>query len=124
MKKSMRVMFMVGMLLTTAAMGYAQPIVISAVEQGLGNPNTVLCERIMREAYRRIGRTMELKSFPGERSIQNANNGEVDGELFRRAGIEEAYPNLIRIPVVLGTGKWGVFTKEDKTFSVKGWQSL
>lgn len=54
--------------------------------------------RIAREAFRRIGIKISIKSLPGERALINANNGLDDGDLLRIPGMEKLYPNLVRIP--------------------------
>jgi polar amino acid transport system substrate-binding protein len=68
--------------------------------------------------------TMEVKRFPGERALLTSNNGEVDGELFRKKEIVQSYPNLVLIPVSIVNVDEMAFTKSDKKFSVKGWESL
>ena len=100
---------------------HAQPITISAF--GEQNPIMEICQLVMTEAYRCLGRTMDVKYLPAKRAIVIANNGEVDGELGRTQEVERDYPNLRRIPISIATVDIVVFTKET-IFPVKDWKSL
>lgn len=87
------------------------------------DPATTVAERIVREAYRRLGRELEVQAMPGERSLLSANSGETDAELYRKAGIDKLYPNLLMVPVALQQYEIVVFTKS-RQLSVHGWESL
>ena len=90
----------------------------------LGNdPATSIAERVMAEAYRRIGRELVLHKLPGERTLLMANAGSMDGELYRKLGMERAYPNLMILPVPLLTYEIVIFTR-GTDFVVNGWESL
>ncbi|MDM8550411.1 transporter substrate-binding domain-containing protein [Desulfobacterales bacterium HSG2] len=52
-----------------------------------------------------------------------ANNGEFDGEGIRIREVQDIYPNLRRVPVVVLAMEAVVFTK-DVIFEVRGWESL
>jgi len=60
--------------------------------------NSDISERVLREAYQTLGITIVVEHYPGKRALALSNNGKVDGELFRIAGIENSYPNLIKVP--------------------------
>lgn len=87
------------------------------------DPATEIAEQILRLAYQRIGMSLTVKKFPGERSLYSANNGETDGELYRKIGMERDYPNLIIVPVPLQTYEIVIFTQATD-FVVHGWESL
>ncbi len=53
---------------------------------------------IVTEAFRRAGLTLTLVQLPAERGLINANDGIEDGDLSRIAGLEQVYPNLVRVP--------------------------
>lgn len=53
---------------------------------------------IVREAYRRIGMDAVERTLPGERSVQALNAGEYAGDVIHIAGLEQRYPNLVRVP--------------------------
>ena len=55
--------------------------------------------KVLKEAYSRIGVKIEGKRLPAARSLEMAENGQVDGEVNRIKAIEERHPNLIRINV-------------------------
>jgi polar amino acid transport system substrate-binding protein len=104
-----------------AAAADAKEIHISTL---IGNdPSTHVAELVMAEAYRRIGRVLVMHKLPGERTLVMANEGTMDGELYRKLGMEREYPNLIIIPVPLLTYEIVIFTR-GTDFVVNGWDSL
>ncbi|MES2295821.1 MAG: transporter substrate-binding domain-containing protein [Pseudomonadota bacterium] len=84
---------------------------------------TRISEAIVREAYARVGVALQVRQFPSERSLQEANIGRLDGDMTRIAGIEERYPNLLRVPVPVLHVESLVYTNRAQ-FEVKGWDSL
>jgi polar amino acid transport system substrate-binding protein len=74
--------------LTTGAL---PPLTASANHPGFLN-------LLAREAFRRAGVEVEVTAVPTERSLINVNSGLDDGDIFRVAGVEAAFPNVIRIP--------------------------
>ncbi|MES2015823.1 MAG: transporter substrate-binding domain-containing protein [Pseudomonadota bacterium] len=104
-----------------AAAADAQEMHISTL---IGNdPASRIAEQVMTEAYRRIGRTLVVHKLPGERTLLMANDGAMDGELYRKLGMEREYPNLIILPVPLLTYEIVIFTRGTE-FVVNGWDSL
>lgn len=87
------------------------------------DPATAVAEQIMQEAYRRLDIRLVLHQLPGERTLMYANDGKMDGELYRKLGMEQEYPNLIIVPVPLLTYEIVIFSHGTK-FSVNGWDSL
>jgi polar amino acid transport system substrate-binding protein len=99
----------------------AQEIHISTL---VGNdPASKIAELVMTEAYRRVGRQLVVHPLPGERTLMMANEGRMDGELYRKVGMEREYPNLMIVPVPLLTYEIVVFTRGTE-FVVNGWESL
>lgn len=108
--------------LTTGGVVHAQQLVFSTFEGHRIGTETIL--QVMTEAYGRIGITIEIRRYPGERALHYANEGKVDGELFRKKeGIVEAFPNLVKVPVCIHRGAFVGFARDD-TFSLHGWSSL
>jgi polar amino acid transport system substrate-binding protein len=106
-----------------AAAADAREIHISTLD-GVGiDPATSIAEQVMREAYRRIDRVLVLHKLPGERTLLEANQGRMDGELYRKLGMEREYPNLVILPVPLLTYEIVIFTR-GTDFNVSGWESL
>lgn len=87
------------------------------------DPATSIAEKVMDMAYRKVGMNLTVHYLPGERSLRSANNGEMDGELYRKLGMERDYPNLIIVPVPLLTYEIVIFTY-GTNFVVTGWESL
>lgn len=87
------------------------------------DPATDIAERIMREANRRLGITLVVHKLPGERTLLYANSGKMDGELYRKLGMDRQYPNLLIVPVPLQTYEIVIFSR-GTSFAVSGWESL
>lgn len=98
----------------------AEELVLSGSE---GHPMTQYSARVLSLAYELIGLDMSPVVLPPARSLIMANNGNVDGELFRSYRIEENYRKLIRVPVVLGYGEIVVMTQK-KYMVVENWSDL
>jgi polar amino acid transport system substrate-binding protein len=113
------VILTVGISIATYNIAHTKTIIISTFEGSV----TFIAEKVMDEAYRRLGMTLELKKLPAERSLQIANNGDVDGELHRKNDIDKSYPNLIVIQVPIVNIDEMIFTKNKKLI-VKDWNSL
>lgn len=90
----------------------------------VGNdPASTIAEQVVREAYRRLGITLTVHKLPGERTLVYANEGKMDGELYRKLGMERQYTNLLIVPVPLLTYEIVVFSR-GTSFVVNGWESL
>lgn len=80
--------------------------------------------QLAEEACKRVGVGFKLVSLPSERSLLAANQGEVDGEGLRVAGLEENYPHLLRVPErFIGISFVAFATNPAITLS-EGWASL
>lgn len=57
-------------------------------------------DRVVAEAFARIGETGRVVAYPGAsaRALKLANGGQDDGVALRIAGLEERFPNLVRVP--------------------------
>jgi polar amino acid transport system substrate-binding protein len=84
---------------------------------------TGTCDRILTEAFRRLGMNLKIVQLPSERALQNANLGIDDGNFVRVEGMEKMYPNLIRVPEAITTLEFTAFTR-DGAINVSGWESL
>ncbi|MES2950387.1 MAG: transporter substrate-binding domain-containing protein [Pseudomonadota bacterium] len=99
----------------------AKPMQISTLLEL--DPATSIAEQVVIEAYRRLGMQVVIHKIPGERSLRSANNGDMDGELYRKLGMDREYPNLVIVPVALLTYEIVIFTL-GTSFVVNGWDSL
>tara|TARA_R110001583_G_scaffold21088_2_gene80261 strand:+ start:3550 stop:4233 length:684 start_codon:yes stop_codon:yes gene_type:complete len=71
----------------------------------------IVSEEILKVAYEKIGISIDIKGMPAKRSIQETNEGKVDGEVSRVFQIGELYPELIRIPTSINVIEPSVFSK-------------
>lgn len=78
---------------------------------------------VLREAYRRVGITVAATATQADRSLREANRGDLDGLPARVAGLETRYPNLIRIPVAVVTVDAMAFGNK-VPLALNGWDSL
>jgi len=81
-----------------------------------------ITDRLLHEAFQRMGREVIIKALPAERALINANAGVEDGDAARMEGIEKLYPDLIRVPEVFLRGELVAFSK--KSFPITDWKSL
>ncbi len=81
-------------------------------------------ERVSQEAFRRVGVELRLVNLPSERSLMAANEGEVDGEGLRVAGLGEQYPNLVRVPERYAGISFVAFARDASITLDHGWDSL
>ncbi|MFP4084925.1 MAG: substrate-binding periplasmic protein [Desulfonatronovibrio sp.] len=89
----------------------------------LSNPRqTGMLDRIVIEAFQRIGIKAQIMFTPTERSLVDVNAGLIDAELNRIKGMEKKFPNLVRVPEPNMTMHFVAFAK--KSYPVDGWASL
>jgi polar amino acid transport system substrate-binding protein len=69
-------------------------------------------ERVMHEAARRAGVTLNFQQIPLARSASMANQGAIDGELLRTAGVTADYPNLVIVPTPIATSRIALYGHE------------
>ncbi len=115
--------FLVGVILLAAVhlLQAQTTIAISTFEEDTA---VVRASLLLKQAYEKLGVSMELVRLPASRALIEANNGvQIDGELIRIAGLAKQYPNLVQIPVMIANFKISVFSKTID-FDVNGWDSL
>ncbi len=59
---------------------------------------TGMLDLIIIEVFRRMGMNAEIVYTPTEQSLVDVNAGLLDGEINRIAGMEESFPNIVRVP--------------------------
>lgn len=64
------------------------------------------------EAFRRAGLGLRLVEIPSERGLRLANEGTADGDLGRIEGMEQQYPNLVRVPESFVRLEFAAFAKD------------
>lgn len=80
-------------------------------------------DRIVTEAFRRLGMAVRLVQLPSERCLQNADQGIDDGNYVRIAGLTRLYPNLVMVPEPVSHFPYTAFTREPG-LQVAGWADL
>lgn len=90
---------------------------------GYDHPMSYIAEKILREAYGKIGIDIIIQEFPPERYQALANIGSFDGILFGGARIGDKFTDLVKVQVPLGYDDIVVFTK-NKNAMIDGWDSL
>lgn len=81
-------------------------------------------EALSLEAGRRAGVEFRLVGNPSERGLQMANQGEIDGEGLRVAGLTAQYPNLVQVPERFIGISFVAFAKDAMITVDHGWDSL
>jgi len=118
--RPLRFLLVFGGLLALAIPSYARTLTLTSVDETLA---TVVIERVLREAYQRLGIELVVDRVPAKRALRMAAEGDSDGELVRIAGLEFEHDGLILVPVPVGVVEGVVFTTRPP-FSVSGWSSL
>lgn len=112
--------FLFAMIVGTCSVSIAKTLKFSCIEE---TPDIEISRLVLAEAYGRLGIEIEIQRLPGLRALIYANEGLTDGELFRAAGVETDYVNLIRVKIPINTVDLVVITKKI-SFEVTDWQSL
>ncbi len=85
---------------------------------------TGFADKVLAEAFQRMGYKLKTVQLPAERALINANNGLDDGDLLRIKGLQKQYPNLIQVPEKIMDMDLVLFTKNKPLFLVDGWDSI
>ncbi|MDP3427047.1 MAG: transporter substrate-binding domain-containing protein [Humidesulfovibrio sp.] len=80
-------------------------------------------DRILKEAFFRLGVPVSIIHQPPERALINANEGNIDGDCWRIGGHSAQYPNLIMVPEPVDVATITVFTR-DPALAVATWDDL
>ncbi len=80
-------------------------------------------QRILSVAFSELGYQLKIADLPNKRSLVSANNGSVDGSLFRVSSLDlHLYNNLARVDEPLFVIDQSVIGKQQ--VKVDGWQSM
>ena len=80
-------------------------------------------DRIILDAFRRIGAQVQIVHQPPERALVNANEGLIDGDCWRVGGLAAQYPNLVQVPQPVDLVQIKVFTR-NQTMRISTWADL
>jgi polar amino acid transport system substrate-binding protein len=81
-------------------------------------PGLVACERVLREAYAKLGHSITVEHLPAQRSLYWAETGRLDGDLCRAL----PYANLIRVPTPILHWKLTAFST--RKLEINSWSDL
>lgn len=116
-----------GLLLAALPAGAADKLVLTA---GVLAPYTTpdrkgFLDQIVKAVFQELGLEAELLIYPTatERGMRNANEGVDDGLAMRVAGLENQYPNLIRVPEPVAINDFVAMSIKYR-FATTGWDSL
>lgn len=72
-----------------------------------------ISERIVNEAFVRAGLKVSFKFLPLERAIEEANDGETDGDMHRIADVAALYPNLVTVPTPINKVYLAIYGRDN-----------
>jgi len=109
-------------------MSSADPVTVLTMNSAAKPPlstefNDGFIDLLAIEAMSRIHVKLNIVQLPAERALQDDNNGILDGELLRVAGLEKTYTNLVPVDEKLMDLKFVAFSRKIKQIN-DGWKSL
>lgn len=82
-------------------------------------------DRLVATVFAQAGLEAQVSVYAdaAERSLSQANTGQIDGQLLLVSGAEKWYPNLVRVPEPVLTGDF-VALVQRKPLYLRGWDDL
>ena len=120
-----RVLFFILLAVIIPCLFCQEPVFrISTSYQNLlsNSEGTGMLDRILKEAFQRIGIKAEIIYTPTEKSLVDVNAGLLDGELNRIEGMELSYPNLVRVPEPNMVMNFVAFST--RSIPIQNWDSI
>lgn len=105
----LKILLLSSALFLASLQAIAEELVFSVIDDV---PSTRLAKHILSRAYADQDISIRSLVVPSRRALLIANQGSVDGELFRIAGIDQGHPDLIRVPYPLLEGHLRVATAD------------
>lgn len=112
--------FSILLLLMMPLFAGAQTLKLSTFQK---SPSQQLSTLILIESYKLLDIDLKVFHIPGSKALRYAQAGSVDGEVSRIVGVDQQFPNLIRVPEAVSYLEAAVFTKE-VDIEVNDWDSL
>jgi polar amino acid transport system substrate-binding protein len=112
--------FLIAVLAIAAPYSYAQTALKISTNQSRLSQHI---SPLVTLAYQSINQPISITYAPSYRSLKLANQGVMDGELYRIADINKRFPNLVIVPVPLYYIKLTAYAKSDR-IKIDGWRSL
>ncbi len=101
-------------------LGKRPTVVISGISE---TKTHSFAQKVLQEAYKRIGYDVQFRMLPAKRSLDLANQGKTDGDVARIEGTEKTFPNLIAVPTPVIDFQGIAFTIS-VTKDIKDWSDL
>ena len=86
------------------------------------SPVHIIATEILKEAFTNMDCELSVRFVPGRRSLEWAQQGIVDGDVARIAGMEANYPNLIPVPCSVISMEGVPFSISD--YGINDWEDL
>lgn len=115
-----RILSILFFLILTATPAFANRMLILG---GAEHEVTEVSLAILKAAYAKMDIKAVERMYPSKRSLVEAANGSIDGEINRIKNTEQEYPSLIRIPVVINSFDSVVYSCRTP-YSIDGWDSI
>lgn len=80
--------------------------------------------KLIEKAYRRLGHETEIVFRPAGRSVWDVNKGIFDAELARITGIENEFPNLVRVKEPVFTISVSAVVLPGSDIKVRSWEDI
>lgn len=80
--------------------------------------------KFMTRVYEELGHRMVIQEYPQGRALIESNAGHADGELFRVAGINSEYKNLIQIPGPISFSQIYAYVSKASNLTPAKWSDL
>ncbi len=90
----------------------------------ISSDESTIFDRILYYALDSIGYNMTMDAAQMTYAKQMADNGDKDGMACHVAGLEEEYPNLVRVPENLAEIRFEAFVRAEDTTVIKNWSDL
>ena len=84
----------------------------------INSPGLEACERVLREAYSRLGYSISIEHLPAQRSLYWAETGRLDGDLCRA----QPYASLIKVPTPIL--HWQLTAFSTRQLDINAWSDL
>lgn len=129
-QKKISCLLMLSVLIIALTLSGVRPALSQTIVLNTANdpPNSTddhdgIGDRIMTEAFRRMGINLRIVKLPSERALINANNGVDDGNFARVEGMEKLYPNLMRVQEDITSFEFVAFSKK-VSLRTASWETL
>ena len=116
-------------MLAILAVCVGQPTFLKAADYKVSTteiayPTKQIAIEFMTKVYAELGHQLTIEEYPQGRALIESNAGHVDGELFRVAGINNEYKNLIQIPDPISFSRIFAYVNKDSNLSPNNWADL